>query len=175
MIQPLDRVRIIGDPVLRMKSRPVVFPDDRLFLSTLLQTMREVLQAEEGLGLAAPQIGESIRLFLAIPDYLDELEGHTVFVNPVVEPYGSLEKREEGCLSVPGIWEMLERPSHVRITALDENGQEFKLDVEGLAARLFQHENDHLDGILFVDRLSPLKKKFLKRKLARLRDQGDQS
>ena len=173
MKQPLDRVRIFGDPFLRMKSRAAEFPKDILFLSNLLSIMKEVLKEEEGLGLAAPQIGESIRVFIAIPDYLEDLKGHTVFINPVVEPYGALEKREEGCLSVPGIWETLERPSHAMISALDQNGREFKLDVEGLSARLFQHENDHLDGILFVDRLSPMKKKFLRRKLSRLRKPED--
>lgn len=166
------RVRIIGDPVLRKKGRPIAFPDDVDYLKELLAAMREVLAAEEGLGLAAPQIGESVRVFIATPDYLEDLKGHTVFINPVVEPHGPGVKREEGCLSVPGIWETLIRPSGARITALDQNGREFTLDVDGLSARLFQHENDHLDGVLFTDRLSPMKKKLLKRKLARLREEG---
>ncbi len=138
----------------------------------LLAGMRKILEEQEGLGLAAPQAGHSVRVFIAIPDYLEDLKGHTVFINPEVEPFGPLEKREEGCLSVPGIWESLERPSGARLNALDENGNRFSLEVEGLSARLFQHETDHLDGILFTDRLSPMKKKLLKRKLNRLMEEG---
>ncbi len=84
-----------------------------------------------------------------------------------------METREEGCLSVPGIYETLDRPSRARITALDRNGAEFSLDVEGLSARLVQHEADHLDGILFVDRLSPMKKRFLRRKIRKMRETAD--
>ena len=168
-------VRIIGDPVLRLKGREISFPEDTGRIEELLEKMFTVLQEEEGLGLAAPQVGESLRVFIALPDYLDELKGHTVFVNPEIEPYGSMEKREEGCLSIPGIYETLERPSRARVRAFDENGTEFTLDVTGLSARLVQHENDHLDGILYVDRLSPMKKKLLKRKLRNLREQESSS
>lgn len=164
-------VKIIGDPVLREKGRIVSFLEDREKVGELLNKMFAVLREEEGLGLAAPQVGESLRVFIALPDYLDDLQGHTVFINPQIEPYGNMEKREEGCLSIPGIYETLERPSTARVTAFDENGNEFTLDVSGLSARLVQHENDHLDGILFVDRLSPMKRKFLKRKLRNLREQ----
>jgi len=167
-----DRVRIIGDPVLRERGRKVSFPEDGHLIQKVLEKMFSILEQEEGLGLAAPQAGESLRVFIALPGYLDELQGHTVFINPQVEPYGSMEKREEGCLSIPGVYETLERPCSARIRALDQNGQEFTLDVSGLSARLVQHENDHLEGILYVDRLSPMKKKLLKRKLRNLRDQG---
>ena len=170
-----SRVRIIGDPVLREKGRLISFPDDGKRMEELLEKMFMILQEEEGLGLAAPQVGESLRVFIALPDYLDELKGHTVFVNPEIEPYGSMEKREEGCLSIPGIYETLERPSMARVKALDENGNEFNLDVSGLSARLVQHETDHLDGILYVDRLSPMKKKLLKRKLRNLRERESSS
>lgn len=166
-------VRVIGDPVLREKGRPLAFPEDASMIGELLQEMFRILEREEGLGLAAPQAGNSIRLFIALPDYLEDLKGHTVFINPVVEPYGEMETREEGCLSVPGIYETLNRPSRARITALDSNGREFSLDVEGLSARLVQHEADHLDGILFVDRLSPMKKRFLRRKIRKMRETAD--
>lgn len=168
----LNSVRIIGDPVLRKKSRPLVFPDDIQFINKLVRTMESTLEAAEGLGLAAPQVGESVRLFIATPDHLDELNGHVVFINPEIHPYGELEKREEGCLSVPGIYEMLSRSSRVNINASDVRGNTFSLDVGGLAARLILHEVDHLDGILFVDKLSPIKKKLLKGRLRKLREDG---
>lgn len=158
-------VRIIGDPVLREKAAPLEFPAHADTIRELAAEMFKVLQEEEGLGLAAPQVGRSLRLFIALPDYLEDLRGNTVFINPQIEPYGPPEKREEGCLSIPGIYETLERPSRARVRAFNENGKEFCLDVEGLSARLVQHETDHLDGILFVDRLSSIKKKFLRRKL----------
>jgi len=175
MQELLNSVRIIGDPVLREISRPLVFPDDAVLLRKLIETMERVLEAEEGLGLAAPQVGESVRLFIATPDYLDDLNGHVVFINPEILPCGEDEKREEGCLSVPGIYETLSRPSRVQIRALDALGNPFSLTVEGLSARLFQHENDHLDGILFVDRLSPMKKKLLRGKLKKLRETENSS
>jgi len=166
-------VRVIGDPVLREKASEVP-PSGEAdeSLKQLLERMFHILQEEEGLGLAAPQVGESVRVFVALPDYLEELKGHTVFCNPVVEPYGPLEKREEGCLSIPGIYETLDRPGSARITATDEKGERFTLDLTGLAARLVQHETDHLDGILFVDRLSPMKKRLLRRKLRSMMEQA---
>jgi peptide deformylase len=169
----LSSIRIIGDPVLREISRPLVFPRDLNILGKLIETMGRVLEAKEGLGLAAPQVGESVRLFIAIPDYLDDLNGHVVFINPELLAYGDPEKREEGCLSVPGIYETLSRPSRVKIRALDSLGNPFSLDVEGLSARFLQHENDHLNGVLFVDRLSPMKRKLLRGKLKKLRDTGE--
>jgi len=166
----LDSVRIIGDPVLRRKSRPLIFPDDTEYLRTLVKTMASTLEVAEGLGLAAPQVGESVRLFIATPDHLDELNGHVVFINPELHPYGEMEKREEGCLSIPGVYEILSRPGRVKITAADIRGNLFSLDVGDLAARLILHEVDHLDGILFVDRLSSIKKKLLKGRLKKLRE-----
>ncbi|MCK5787018.1 MAG: peptide deformylase [Candidatus Sabulitectum sp.] len=165
----LNAVRIIGDPVLRQKARPVVFPDDVPEITGLVRFMEKVLESHDGLGLAAPQVGRSVRLFIATPDRLEELNGHVVFINPEIEPYGEMEKREEGCLSIPGIYETLSRPSMVKIKALDLRGNTFFLDVGDLGARLIQHENDHLDGILYVDRLSPIKRKLLKGKLKKLR------
>lgn len=167
----LDSVRIIGDPVLRRKSRSLIFPDDMEYLRTLVNKMANTLEVAEGLGLAAPQVGESVRLFIATPDYLDELNGHVVFINPELCPYGEMEKREEGCLSVPGIYEILSRPGRVRIAAADIRGNSFSLDVGGLAARLLLHEVDHLDGILFVDKLSSIKRKLLKGRLKKLREE----
>lgn len=161
-------IRIYGDPVLRKKSKILDLQDGMPMVADLLNRLFSMLDKAEGLGLAAPQIGESYQLFVALPNHLDELQGHTVFINPTVQPYGDPEKREEGCLSIPGIYETFFRPERAKITAFDENGIEFSLDLGGLAARLVQHETDHLNGILFVDRLSSIKKKLLKRKLKAL-------
>ena len=163
-----ERIRIYGDPVLRKKSKALNLPGEQLLVVNLINRLFSVLDKAEGIGLAAPQIGESFRLFVALPGYLEELQGHTVFINPIVKPYGDPEKKEEGCLSIPGIYETFFRPERARITAVDKNGLQFTLDLGGLAARLVQHETDHLDGILFVDRLSSIKKKLLKRKLKNL-------
>jgi len=170
MTSHMSSVRIIGDPVLRKKSVPLVFPDNVQYINTLVKAMQNTLEVAEGLGLAAPQVGESVRLFIAVPNYLEELNGHVVFINPEIQPYGEMEKREEGCLSIPGIYEVLSRHSQVKITASDTLGNKFTLDVSGLAARLVLHEVDHLDGILFVDRLSPIKKKLLRGKIKRLKE-----
>ncbi|RKZ04230.1 peptide deformylase [Candidatus Fermentibacteria bacterium] len=170
MTSRMSSVRIIGDPVLRKKSIPLVFPENVHYINTLVKAMQNTLEVAEGLGLAAPQVGESVRLFIAVPNYLEELKGHVVFINPEIQPYGEMEKREEGCLSIPGIYEVLSRHSQVKITASDTLGNKFTLDVSGLAARLVLHEVDHLDGILFVDRLSPIKKKLLRGKIKRLKE-----
>ncbi len=168
----LNKVRIIGDPVLRQKGRPLALPGDTPFIIGLVRTMERTLEVAEGLGLAAPQVGESVRLFIAAPNHLDELNGHVVFINPELKPYGETVKREEGCLSVPGIYETLSRPSRVTVKARDVRGNSFTLDVGGLAARLMLHEVDHLDGVLFVDRLSPIKRKLLRGRLRKLRQGG---
>ncbi len=166
------KVRVIGDPVLRQKCRPLVFPEDAVYAAELAENMQKTLRVAEGLGLAAPQVGEPVRMFVALPDYLDELKGHVVFINPSIETYGEPEKREEGCLSVPGIYETLFRPSRVKVTALNLEGNSFSLDLGELAARLMQHENDHLDGVLFIDKLSPIKRKILKGRLRKIRESG---
>ena len=163
-----EGIRIYGDAVLRKKSKAFDLPEELPSVVNLLNRLFYVLDKAEGIGLAAPQIGESFRLFVALPGHLEELQGHTVFVNPIVQPYGDLEKKEEGCLSIPGIYETFFRPERARITAFNEKGLQFTLDLGGLAARLVQHETDHLDGILFVDKLSSIKKKLLKRKLKNL-------
>lgn len=166
------RVRIIGDPVLRKKAEAVERSRIPLDVPPIIEMMSGLLAMEDGLALAAPQAGVSLRLFIAAPDHLEELKGHRIFINPELEPYGPSEKMEEGCLSIPGIYETLERPSRARIRAFDENGMPFSLDLSGLAARMVQHETDHLDGILFTDRLSPMKKRFLRRRLKELMEQA---
>jgi len=103
----------------------------------------------DGVGLAGPQIGRSLRVFVLIAD--DDVR--RVFINPqIIRTSGELCDYEEGCLSVPKVYESIRRPKEVTVQALDENGRSFTLEADGLLARIIQHENDHLDGVMFIDR-----------------------
>ena len=144
----LDIVKI-GDEVLREKCTPVTVFDDALHI--LIEAMYETLENADGIGLAAPQVGVDKRFFIvSFPDGTKK-----EFINPEITGY-SVETNpyEEGCLSVPGVYHDVVRPSKVIVTAKDADGVEFTLKASGLMARVIQHEYDHLDGVLFVDRLS---------------------
>ena len=151
-------IRKFGDPVLRMETKPIVDIDDTV--RTLAQDLIETMYDAPGVGLAANQIGISRRV--AVFDVQDEL-GPKVLINPeVVEQTGEWEC-EEGCLSIPeGYWPIL-RPAFVRVKALDLDGKEIELVGDGLIGRVLQHEVDHLDGLLLLDRLPKrVRKKALK-------------
>lgn len=158
-----------GSPVLR-KIAPDVTPDYEN-LSGLISDMFETMRAADGVGLAAPQVGRSIRLFImdARPYAEDDpalKDLRKVFINPhVIEKGGEEELISEGCLSVPNIHEEILRLGRIRIKYQDENFREYDEVYEGMAARIILHEYDHLDGILFPDLVSPLKKRLLKGKL----------
>lgn len=149
----LDIVKI-GDEVLREKCKPVTEFDSALRM--LLDAMYETLENADGIGLAAPQVGVDKRFFIvSLPDGTKK-----EFINPEITGY-SVETNpyEEGCLSVPGVYHEVVRPSKVVIKAQDPDGVGFTLKASGLMARVIQHEYDHLDGVLFVDRLSEDEKK----------------
>ena len=149
----LDIVKI-GDEVLREKCTPVTEFDDALHI--LLEAMYETLENADGIGLAAPQVGVDKRFFIvSLPDGTKR-----EFINPEITGY-SVETNpyEEGCLSVPGVYHDVVRPSKVIVKAQDANGVEFILKASGLMARVIQHEYDHLDGVLFVDRLDEEERK----------------
>ncbi len=138
-------------PTLRHLSKPVKRVDDEL--KKIIATMFELMYEANGVGLAANQVDLPFRLFVAnttvSPDDGEEL----VFINPVIKrPKGSSEK-EEGCLSIPGVFAPVVRPERIAVTAFDLSGNVFNKEVDGLLARIIQHETDHLDGILFIDRL----------------------
>lgn len=159
-------LRYYGDPILRAKAVPVTaFTPE---LRDLVEGMFECMYREEGIGLAAPQVGEGLRVFvLDVPEEEAAPRVRRAFVNPsIVEKTGSAT-REEGCLSIPGFRADVKRAARVVVDALDENGAPFRLEAEGLLARAIQHETDHLDGILFVDRLSAIQRKLLEGKLKR--------
>jgi peptide deformylase len=159
----LRPVRIYGDPALRRKAVEVTGVDDTL--RTLIADLRETMKSYGGVGLAANQIGVLQRV-LVVDVPLDEGEraAHAL-VNPVVRRRAGSQNGEEGCLSIPGIWEEVTRAERVLVSALDEEGRPFELEADGYLARAIQHEVDHLDGVLFVDRLSLLKRQFLRRSL----------
>ena len=144
------RICKLGEEVLRNKSVPVESVTDEL--RALINEMFDTMIEANGVGLAAPQIGKNIRLFVIIAD--DDIR--RVFINPqIVKTSADLVDYEEGCLSIPQVYENIKRPSKVTVQALDENGKSFVLDADGLLARIIQHENDHLDGVVFIDKGDP--------------------
>jgi peptide deformylase len=146
-------IRVLGDPVLRKPTKPVTeFTDE---LRRLIADMFETMYAAEGIGLAAPQVGRSERLAVV------DVEGKKfTLINPeIVSRNGATDKAEEGCLSIPDIYGDVERPPDVTIRAFDENGNQYEASANALLGRCFQHEIDHLDGRLFIDYLSPLKRR----------------
>jgi peptide deformylase len=163
-------VRYLGDPVLREMCREVETIDDdvRALVDDLLETM----YAEDGIGLAAPQIGVPLRVF--VYDVRDDELKPGVLVNPrIVEATGK-QKEVEGCLSIPGLDEVVERSGHVVVEGLDRDGETVRIEATGLLSRCLQHENDHLDGVLFIDRVSPLKRRMLLKKWSKTDEAGRQ-
>lgn len=149
------------DPRLRTIAKPVVEVDDSI--RTLVQDMTETMYDAPGIGLAATQVNVHQRLLLI--DISQEKNDLRVFINPEILEKRGEEEMEEGCLSVPGIYETVRRADWVRVRALDVNGKEFELETDGLLAVCIQHEIDHLDGKVFVDYLSRLKQQRIQKKL----------
>jgi len=153
----------LGNETLRVKAVPVEEINDDI--RALAAEMFETMEKSDGVGLAAPQIGKSIRMFVLKAD--DGIK--RVFINPqIIETSQEQCSYEEGCLSVPKYYEDVIRPERVTVQARNENGRRFNLEADGFLARVIQHEYDHLDGVLFIDRIDPAKKakieaKFLKK------------
>ncbi len=139
----------LGEEVLRQKSVPIKDEDINDELRALAEEMFETMENANGVGLACPQIGKNIRMFVAEAD--DDIK--RVFINPqIIATSDDSVPYEEGCLSVPQVYENIMRPSKVTVQAQDQNGKKFTLEAEGLLARIIQHENDHLEGVIFIDR-----------------------
>lgn len=162
----MRRVRVYGDPVLRQKARDVTEFDASLL--ALVEDMRETMKAYNGVGLAANQIGVLQRVLIVDVPHEDGPRERYCLVNPVLAKREGSQKGEEGCLSIPGIYEEVTRADRVLVRAKNEKGVPFEIEADGYLARAIQHEMDHLDGVLFVDRLSMLKKQFLRRSLEAL-------
>ncbi|MBP6009924.1 MAG: peptide deformylase [Bacteroidia bacterium] len=157
-----------GDPVLKKKASPI--EKDHPGLKELIANMYETMYASHGVGLAAPQIGLSLRLFVTdgSPFEEDEVKDFKqVFINPqIVEETGDPWKFNEGCLSIPHVREDVSRKKTVLIEYYDEDWNFRKEYFSGLAARIIQHEYDHIEGVLFTDRISPLRRRLLNKRLS---------
>jgi peptide deformylase len=165
MIYPIV---MYGDPVLRQRAKNIEPGTD---IAQLVNDMFETLDAANGIGLAAPQIGQSVRLFIVDGTSLQDdpaMENFKkVFVNAeLLEEAGTPWEFEEGCLSIPNIREKISRKEHLRIRYFDEHWTLFEESYDGMKARIIQHEYDHIEGKMFVDYLTPLKKRLLKGKLS---------
>ncbi len=172
MIYPIV---VYGDPVLKKRGKNI--EKDKLDVKKLAEDMFETMENANGVGLAAPQIGKNIRMFVidASPiaeedDDKNELVGFKkVFINPeIIEEVGEEWDFEEGCLSIPDIREVIYRQEKLTIRYFDENWIEHEETYDGMKARIIQHEYDHIEGILFTDHISPIKKRLLKGKLANI-------
>ena len=167
MIRPILRY---GESPLHEQAQPVdsLTPD----VDRLIDDMIETMYAAPGVGLAAPQVGVPLRLFVVDVSVGRDPEGLMVFINPEFVERDGTQLEEEGCLSVPGFNATVVRPSRVVVAGLDRNWQRHQREGIGLLARAFQHEMDHLDGKLFVDRLRGLKRDLIVRKIRKLTRAG---
>lgn len=163
---------VYGHPILRKVSEDIDmnYPELEKFIQDMFYTMDEA----DGVGLAAPQVGRNIRIFTVdgngFTDIDPDCEGfRKVFINAhILERWGEEIPRNEGCLSVPGIHEDVRRHDNIRIAYMNEKGEQFEEEYSGIKAWIIQHEYDHLEGILFTDHLSALKKRLLKSKLSNI-------
>jgi peptide deformylase len=168
MIHPIVK---FGDPVLETPSKPIEKFDDELH--SLVADMFESMYAAQGVGLAAPQIGIGKRVAVIDVTAGKNPEAKIVCVNPEITHFEGEQREEEGCLSIPGFRGHVARPQYVTVQALDAAGKEFEMRGEGLLARAFCHEIDHLNGILFITHLSLLKRDMIKRKIRKMKKAGE--
>jgi peptide deformylase len=167
MIRPILRY---GERLLHQRAAPVTVFDDRL--QQLVDDMIETMYAAPGVGLAAPQVGVPLRLFVVDLSVGRDAAGLIVAVNPEFVERDGTQFEEEGCLSAPGFNATVVRPARVVVKALDRNGEPFTKEGTGLLARAFQHEIDHLDGMVFIDRLRGVKRDLIVRRINKLRKTG---
>jgi peptide deformylase len=155
-------VRLIGDPVLRRKTKEIEKFDEEF--KSLIENMFAEMYRSDGVGLAAPQVGMPYKFFV-----MDDGENKKTVINPKIN-FFSEEKIifEEGCLSIPEIFAELERPKTIKVEYYNENGEKIEEELTDYTARIFQHENDHLNGILFTDKLSVVGKQRIKKRLKEL-------
>lgn len=164
--RPMAKLPILTfpDPRLRTRARPVERVDDRV--RRLVDDMFETMYAAPGIGLAASQVNVHRRVIVI--DASPEKDQPLALINPVIDLTEGVQQRDEGCLSVPGFFETVKRAQRIRVRALDRQGRPFEQEAEGLLALCIQHECDHLEGKLFVDYLSNLKRQRIRKKLAKL-------
>jgi peptide deformylase len=163
---PLLPIHLLGSPVLREASAPVAEVTEEV--RRLVDDMFETMDAAEGVGLAANQIGQALRI--AVVDADGE---RFAMINPMIVEASGKASEEEGCLSIPEVYAEVTRPERVVLEATGRDGARYRLEADGLKARAIQHEIDHLDGILFLDRLSPMKRRLLVAKYRREHKEGE--
>ena len=168
-------LRYYGDPILRQVAKPVEEITDEI--RTICQDMIETMNHHNGIGLAAPQVGHLLRIFVSNVDYEDE-EGELhlcepiVYINPILTaPSDAYVERSEGCLSIPKLYASVVRPLSIHLEATDLNGNLFQEECYGYQARNRMHENDHLNGVLFIDRIKGKRRTLLEPSLLRIRQQ----
>lgn len=166
-------LRTYGDPILRKKSKEIKNMDGSV--KDLARDMIQSIKVFGGIGLAANQIGEDKRIFVVDRSHLDLTDETLIAINPKIVQLSGKQTEEEGCLSIPGTFESIARPLKVTIKALDLDGKEFMIEGEGLLARVLVHEIDHLNGVLFIDHLSNIKRKLLSKKLKRIAEKRKQT
>ncbi|MCX7785658.1 MAG: peptide deformylase [candidate division WOR-3 bacterium] len=175
------KIRLYGDPILRKKARPVKKIDNSI--KKIIADLKVTMVTQDGLGLAANQIGELVSIFCFNPEPVNVKKDSSapndiepmVVINPEIIKYEGEEEREEACLSIPNIVEVVLRAKEVVVRGLDENGKPIQIEGKGLLARVFQHEIDHLNGILFIDHLSPIRQQMLKKQLEAISQKNRQT
>ncbi|SDC43841.1 peptide deformylase [Geotoga petraea] len=159
-------VRLIGDPVLRKKTKEIEKFDEELKL--LIEKMFSEMYRLDGVGLAAPQVGMSYKFFV-----MDDGENKKTVINPKIKSFSEDQIIfEEGCLSIPEVFAEIERPKTITVEYYNESGEKIEEELTDYTARIFQHENDHLNGILFTDKLSVVAKQRIKKRLNELIKEG---
>lgn len=170
---PLLPIVHFPERVLLTVGRPVDEPEFGPEMERLAADMFETMEKAGGVGLAAPQVGLSKRIFVMdTPETEIRARERHVLINPEIVSIEGEQVGEEGCLSFPGLFQVVKREMRVIARAQDVKGEQFELDVSDLAARCILHETDHCDGIVFLDRMSPLKRQLAKRKIRALRNTG---
>ncbi len=164
------RIIVYGHPTLRASAAPVEQIDGTV--AGLIEELFATMYAAPGIGLAAPQINELRRVFVVDPSHADRGGGRLAMINPRILESDGMVTFEEGCLSVPGIFADVKRPERILVRYHDIDGHEHEQEFEDIMARVIQHENDHLDGKLFVDHLSPMRRSLLRRKLREIQDEA---
>lgn len=164
-------ILIYGAPELQTKSSPITDFNDEI--KTLAQDMLETMYAAPGIGLAAPQVGINTRLIVLDLSGGEEVGHQVILANPEITEQEGSEKGEEGCLSVPGFTAVVERPVKIHVCWQDIQGCPQEIDAEGLLARALCHEIDHLDGILYLDHISLLKRDLIRRKIRKKARAGE--
>ncbi|MGD9897871.1 MAG: peptide deformylase [Calditrichaceae bacterium] len=153
------KIRLIGDPVLRKNTNKVTDFNDNV--KRIIKNMIAVMHREDGVGLAAPQVGLESSILVIDVSAVEENEIPRAYINPEIHETAGESVIEEGCLSIPGVREEVQRPEKIKLSYNDEDGNFHKELIDGWKARVLQHEIDHLNGVLFVDRISPVKRQLL--------------